>query len=91
MAQSIKPEPSSEKPAPAGMPPRLRKLIGTVLMILLVLSWALAAMALAQGRVTTLPGYLQFFAYVFLGIGWIVPAGLLIRWMVKHDRRPETL
>ncbi|GLK71621.1 DUF2842 domain-containing protein [Ancylobacter dichloromethanicus] len=70
---------------------RSRKLIGTVLMVLLVLGWALGAMALAQGRVTTLPAFWQFIAYVVLGAGWIVPAGALIRWMQKHDRRPETL
>lgn len=91
MTVSIKPEPSAGKLAGTGMPPRLRKLIGTVLMIMLVLGWALGAMALAQGRITVMPAYVQFFAYVFLGLGWIVPAGLLIRWMVKHDRRPETL
>jgi hypothetical protein len=73
------------------LPPRLRKLIGTVLMIMLVLVWALGAMALAQGRVTELPGYLQFVAYVVLGLGWVVPAGLIIRWMLKGDVRPETL
>ncbi|HSI39655.1 MAG TPA: DUF2842 domain-containing protein [Xanthobacteraceae bacterium] len=73
------------------MAPRLRKLIGTVLMIVLVMVWALGAMALAQGRVTTLPGVWQFLVYMVLGIGWIVPAGVLIRWMQKHDRRTETL
>nr|WP_250152235.1 DUF2842 domain-containing protein [Ancylobacter radicis] len=73
------------------MPPRLRKFIGTVAMLALVIVWALAAMALAQGRVTTLPGYAQFFAYVFLGIGWVIPAAFIIRWMQKYDRRPETL
>lgn len=75
----------------ATLSPRLRKLIGTVLMIVLVLAWALGAMALAQGRVTVLPGYLQFLAYVVLGLGWVVPAGILIRWMLKDDVRPESL
>lgn len=73
------------------LPPRLRKFIGTVLMIVLVLVWALGAMALAQGRVTELPGYLQFVAYIVLGLGWVVPAGLIIRWMSRDDVRPETL
>ena len=74
-----------------GLPPRVRKLIGTVLMIILVLVWALSAMALAQGRVTVLAGYWQFLAYLVLGIGWIFPAAWLIRWMQKYDRRQETL
>lgn len=75
----------------AGLPPRWRKLIGTVVMIVLVLGWSLGAMALAQGRVTVLPAFWQFLAYVTLGIGWIVPAAYLIRWMLKYDRRPDTL
>lgn len=75
----------------AALPPRWRKLVGTLAMIVLVLGWALGAMALAQGRVTVLPAFWQFLAYVVLGIGWIVPAGLLIRWMLKFDRRPDTL
>jgi hypothetical protein len=74
-----------------GLSPRVRKFIGTVLMVVLVVVWALGAMALAQGRVTTLPGIWQFFAYVVLGIGWVFPAGIVIRWMQKHDRRTDTL
>lgn len=80
------------RPTPARAPaPRLRKFIGTCLILLLVIVWALGAMALAQGRVTTLPGVWQFVAYVVLGFGWVVPAALLIRWMQKGDRKPETL
>lgn len=74
-----------------GLSARSRKFVGTVLMVLLVLCWALAAMALAQGRVTTLPAFWQFLAYVVLGAGWIVPAAVLVRWMLRHDRRHDTL
>ena len=74
-----------------GLPPRLRMLISTVLMLIRVIVWALSAMALAQGRITVLPGFWQFLAYLFLGIGWIFPAAWLIRWMQKYDRRQETL
>lgn len=74
-----------------GLPPRVRKFVGTVAMIVLVLGWALGAMGLAQGRVTVLPGWAQFIAYLVLGLGWVVPAALLVRWMVKDDVRPESL
>lgn len=73
------------------MSPRLRKFVGTLAMIALVMFWALGAMGLAQGRVTVLPGWAQFFAYVVLGLGWVLPAALLVRWMVKDDVKPETL
>lgn len=89
------PEPQHSEPRPdasrPGLPPRARKLIGTFLMIVLVIVWALGAMALAQGRVTVLPGIWQFLAYLVLGVGWIFPAAWLIRWMQKYDRRQETL
>lgn len=79
---------NDNRPAPSG---RLRKFVGTLLLVVLVVFWALGAMALAQGRVTTLPAFWQFVAYVILGSGWIVPAAFVIRWMLKYDRRPESL
>lgn len=69
------------------MPQRIRKLIGTVLMLLLVVFWALSAMALAQGRVTELGWALQTLCYVLLGSLWVVPAALLIRWMERPDAK----
>lgn len=68
------------------MPQRLRKLIGTVLLLILVVIWALGAMAVAQGRVTDLPWALQTVSYILLGTLWVIPAGLLIRWMERPDR-----
>lgn len=69
------------------MPQRVRKLIGTVLMLALVVVWALGAMALAQGRVTELHWALQTVCYVLLGSLWVLPAGVLISWMEKPDRK----
>ncbi|MFS8038296.1 DUF2842 domain-containing protein [Xanthobacter sp. AM11] len=69
------------------MPQRIRKLIGAVLLLALVAFWALAAMALAQGRVTELGWALQTVCYVLLGILWVIPAGFLIRWMERPDKR----
>lgn len=68
------------------LPPRLRKLIGAVLLVILVVVWALMAMALAQGRVTELAPLWQTVCYVLLGTLWVIPAGLLISWMEKPDR-----
>ncbi|GGF59402.1 hypothetical protein GCM10007301_18930 [Azorhizobium oxalatiphilum] len=66
---------------------RVRKLIGTVLMLVLVVVWAVSAMALAQGRVTDLPWAWQTVCYVLLGIAWVLPAMVLIRWMERPDRK----
>lgn len=69
------------------MPQRVRKLIGTVLMLALVVVWALGAMALAQGRVTELHWALQTVCYVLMGSLWVLPAGVLISWMERPDRK----
>jgi hypothetical protein len=60
---------------------RTRKLIGTVAMLALVIVYALAAMAFAQGRITEAPAWLQAVLYALLGLLWIIPAALLIKWM----------
>jgi hypothetical protein len=62
-----------------------RKFAGTILLLVLVIVWALFGMLVAQGRVVELPGYARFLVFAFLGLVWILPAGLLIRWMARKD------
>jgi predicted branched-subunit amino acid permease len=64
---------------------RPRKLIGTALLMAFVVFWALFAMSLTQGRVATLSAAMQAAAFVVLGLVWVLPAGLLIRWMSRPD------
>jgi hypothetical protein len=64
---------------------RSRKLIGTALLLALVGFWALFAMSLAQGRVAILSAAMQAAVFVVLGLVWVLPAGLLIRWMSRPD------
>jgi Protein of unknown function (DUF2842) len=63
---------------------RLRKLIGAVALIVLVLGWALVAMALAQMPAIKAYGGLEVAYYVVAGLGWVPPAMLLIRWMSRR-------
>jgi hypothetical protein len=67
------------------MPVRLRKLIGAVLLIVLVLGWALIAMALAQLPVVKANGFVEVIYYVVAGLGWVLPAMPLIRWMAGSE------
>ncbi|MGE4372928.1 MAG: DUF2842 domain-containing protein [Xanthobacter sp.] len=69
------------------MPQRVRKFIGTVLMLVLVVVWALGAMAISQGRVLELHWALQLVCFALLGSLWVVPAAYLIRWMERPDKR----
>ena len=64
---------------------RQRKLLGGVLMMIFVIAYALAAMALAQARIVQDSGRLwQTLFFAVLGIGWILPLMPLIRWMEKR-------
>jgi Protein of unknown function (DUF2842) len=65
------------------MPIRLRKLIGAVALITLVIVWSLVAMALAQTVLASVTGWIAGIYYVVAGMGWILPAMPLIRWMTR--------
>ena len=65
------------------MPARTRKLIGTVALLLLVSVWGLFAMALAQSVLTDINGLVAAIYYVVAGLGWVLPAMPLVRWMIK--------
>ena len=62
---------------------RTRKLIGAFLLFGLVIVWSLLAMAVAQAPVIFDNPWLSGFYYVVAGIGWVLPAMPLIRWMSK--------
>ena len=67
------------------MPIRQRKLIGTVALLVLVIVWALVAMALAQSMLTAVNGLIAAIYYVVAGMGWVLPAMPLISWMSRPD------
>ncbi|HEY7664809.1 MAG TPA: DUF2842 domain-containing protein [Xanthobacteraceae bacterium] len=67
------------------MPIRQRKLVGAIALIVLVLTWALLAMALAQMPAVRANGVLEVIYYVVAGLGWVLPAMPLVRWMSRPD------
>jgi hypothetical protein len=60
---------------------RTRKLIGAVLLLLLVTIWALLAMAFAQFAFSSPNVLAAWIFYVVAGLGWVLPAMPLVRWM----------
>ncbi len=67
----------------------LRKLIGTLILVITVPVYALIAMVIA---VALLPGvnfWWQLVYYLAAGLLWVPPAGLLVAWMAELDRRAE--
>jgi hypothetical protein len=71
------------------MPIRIRKLIGAAALIVLVLVWTLTAMAVAQSPVVKANALVETIYYVLAGLGWVLPAMPLIRWMSRGERRTE--
>jgi hypothetical protein len=62
---------------------RVRKLIGTIALLLLVAVWGLLTMALAQSVLTDINGFVAAIFYIVAGLGWVLPAMPLVSWMVK--------
>ena len=69
------------------MPLRLRKFIGAIALFVLVIVWALVAMALAQMPAIRENAFVSVAYYVIAGIGWCLPAIPIITWM---SRKPQS-
>jgi hypothetical protein len=66
---------------------RTRKFVGTILLLALVITWALLAMAFAQFALASPSGWVAALYYVVAGLGWVLPAMPLISWMSRADRK----
>lgn len=64
---------------------RTRKLIGTVALLIFLALYAWAAAAIGAGRITLAPHWVQLAYFLTAGLAWVIPAGLLIRWMQRPD------
>jgi peptidoglycan/LPS O-acetylase OafA/YrhL len=67
------------------LPMRLRKLIGLVAMLALIIFYALLVMTVAV--TTSVPDNkaIEFTYYLITGIAWVLPAGAIIYWMQRPD------
>ena len=62
---------------------RTRKLIGTIALITLAITWTLLAMALAQSALTDISGWTAAIYYAIAGLGWVLPAMPIVSWMSR--------
>ena len=65
------------------MPKTLRKLIGTVAIIVLVLVYAFLATMVASATLGQSHWTVHLLYFFFTGLLWILPAMLIIKWMEK--------
>ena len=68
------------------MPVRLKKFIGTILLVTLVIVYALVATTIASHRLAQSSGWAHLAFFAFSGLLWILPAMGLISWM---ERKPK--
>ena len=64
---------------------RTRKLIGTIVLLLFLAVYATVAAVIGSGRIALAPQWVQFAFFLTAGLAWVIPAGLLIRWMQRSE------
>jgi len=69
------------------LPIRIKKLVGAVILITLVVVYAIVATAFASLYLAESSGWVHLAYFFFSGILWVVPAMLVIKWMESAPRR----
>lgn len=68
------------------MPIRLKKLIGTVLLIVLVITYAVVATIVAVAQLAESGPLAHFLFFLLSGLLWILPAMGIIKWLILESR-----
>lgn len=63
------------------MPLRLKKLIGMILLVSLMLIYAVLATSIASAYLGASSGWVHLTYFALSGLLWILPAMLIIKWM----------
>jgi hypothetical protein len=67
---------------------RTRKLIGTIILFVLLACWVILGLALAPVAFSANSDLLGAVFYVVAGLGWLVIAMPLVKWMSRPDPTP---
>ena len=65
------------------MPPRVKKLVGSIALVAFICVYALVAMTVASAKLPGTSGLVQLAYFVVAGLLWVIPAAALISWMSK--------
>jgi RsiW-degrading membrane proteinase PrsW (M82 family) len=77
----------NSKPGYEKMSDSVKKLIGTVGIVTLVIVYALVATAIATARLADSPWWVHALYFLFTGLLWVVPAMFIIKWMATPSNR----
>ncbi len=67
----------------------LRKLIGMISLVALVIIYAIVATAIATAQLAESSNLVHLTYFLFTGLFWIVPAMFIIKWMLKPSHKAE--
>jgi len=59
----------------------LRRFVGSVVLVTVLLIYVFFAVAIGDVIVATKSGWVQFAYFVAAGVLWVLPAGVLVKWM----------
>lgn len=65
---------------------RTRKLIGATGLLVIVVVWPLIMLGLGHSNISRFYAPAQLVFFLVFGLIWLVPAGMLIRWMQRPDK-----
>jgi Protein of unknown function (DUF2842) len=68
------------------MPQKVRKMVGAAILIALITIYALVASAIAVARLADSPPWVHFAYFLITGLAWVLPAMMIVSWMLKPDR-----
>jgi uncharacterized membrane protein len=63
-----------------------RKLLGTVLTLVVLVAYAGVAIAIYEAWLTASPTWASLLYFAVTGLLWAVPISYVIRWMARPDR-----
>jgi len=67
--------------------PRIKKLIGTIVMVVWIAFYVLIAMGVAVHVLPHANGLVAFLYYAIAGTIWIIPIGLMLPWMNREPAK----
>jgi uncharacterized RDD family membrane protein YckC len=82
----------SHLPGPFGkeaMSPRIKKLIGAIVMVVWIAVYAFLAMLLGIKILPHANGLTAFLYYAVAGLLWIIPIGLMLPWMNREPSKSK--
>lgn len=68
---------------------RTRKLVGTIVLLVFLVVYALIAMFAAVILQVNASKLVEVAYYAIAGMAWAIPAAFVIRWMARPDAPPQ--